>query len=518
MAEPSRAQSDDCYATISFLAEDGLRSQGTVGWREGMENRVVFTVWDGPSFSAQGTSLAAAFLAARADIIRAGFTPQAPEDGSLAELFAEPPETSHAPLSSHRIPAIWLVVITTILALLASALLNAAVPEHGKRLPFPNAPYDYRYEGPDFDTRDSSRNSAARIRHEAKARGAEDPGGLALDPVIAILDRASSEVIARYRLDGGQFCDHEDDNCDLDGIFPIVLSSMTDEPVLGVVRHVGAHGQALSILRPLKDRRSPVFEAVADHALSFRLRSDRLEIAIDHVLPTGAARLERLRWPTDPGKVSPGPAPSAITLPTPPPVSTSAAEFVAKLRLIATERDIDEFMGLLNDDVMVSCGGSGGKAEFAGHWRLDTERGRSTLWATLERLLEHGGWNEAGGKDDDGVDFPERLALPWFFQAWPGDADAENAFIVEKTAPLRAAPELAAPIVARLAHPTVVHGRVEEGDEAPAWVDHGWLAVSAPESGLGFVRQEDVVPLLGTRILAVATPGGWKIEAMVSGD
>lgn len=517
MAEPRQAQSDDCYAVISFLDRDGGEPRGTVGWREGLEIRVVFTVWDGPSFAAGGTSLAAAFASARTGITRAGFVPQAPQAGSLADLFADATTLRRTPMTRIR-ALLWLLVITIIVALVISAQAGAAVPEHGKRLPFPNAPYDYRYEGPNFDTRDGSRHAAARIRHEARQRNDSDWRKTALDPVIAILKRADGKVIARYRLEGGHFCDHEDDNCDFDGIFPIVVSAMADEPVLGVVRHVGAHGQRLSILRPLKDRQAPVFEAVADYALSFRLYPDRLDIAIDHALPAGIARTEQVQWPADGPGARQRPVPAASTLPSPPALSGSAAAFEARLRTITSQRNLEEFMALLTQDVLVSFGGNGGKAEFADYWRLDTQKGRARFWATLERLLDHGGWNEPGGKDDDGAAFPERLTFPWFFSAWKEDGDAENVFIVKENALLRAAPAETAPAIARLNQAAVLHGRAEEVDEALDWVGHGWLEVVAPAGGHGFVRQEDVIPLLETRIVALGTQEGWRIEAMVSGD
>lgn len=511
MAEPSRAQSDDCYSRISFMARDGGEAEGTLGWREGAENRVVFQVWDGPSFAAVGDDLATAFVAARKGIVRAGYSPEAPKDGGLDDLFARY-ETSSPPRLQ---PMLWLLVAAILLALLIPAMARAEVPEYGVRLPFPNAPYDYRYEGPNYDTRDGSRNSAARMRHEAKERGDPDWLDIPLDPVIAVLKHGSGKVVARYRLEGGQFCDYEDDNCELDGLFPLVLSTAPQEPVLVVVRHVGAHGQRISILQPLADSRAPVFEATADFALGLRLRRDGVEVTFDRALAGGEARQEHLHWPAAAAGQTELPD---ITLPPPPPPSASAAALEARLRTIVTARDLDAFMALLADDVLVSFGGNGGKAEFAEHWQLSTEAGRGVFWDTIDRLLAHGGWNEAGGKDDDGAGYPQRLTWPWFFTAWPGDADAENAFIVNEDAPLRAAPHDTAPVLARLPRASVLHGRIEEGEEWPEWVGHGWLEVIAPGGGLGFVAQADIVPLLETRMIAVETDKGWMIEALVAGD
>lgn len=513
MTEPA-AQSDDCYSRIFFRPlAGGSEAEGTVGWREGAENRVVFHVWDGPSFAATGTGLAAAFAAARAGILRAGFAPLAPSGGSLDDLFTEAESAAPPPRFQ---PLLWLLVAALLLALLIPVLARAEVPEWNERVPFPNAPYDYRYEGPNYDSRDGSRNSAARMRHEAKERGETDWLNIPLDPLIAIVERESGKPVARYRLEGGQFCDYEEDNCELDGLFPLVLSTAPQEPVLAVVRHVGAHGQRISVLRPLRDKTEPVFEATADFALGLRLHRDGLEIIVDRAGSGGEASREILHWPDAPG---PGPAsPLDIVLPPAPPLSPAASAFDARLRTMARARDLRGFMAFLTDDVLVSFGGDGGKSEFSEYWRLDSGTGRETFWATLDRLLAQGAWNEAGGQDDDGDSFPQRITYPWFFAAWPDDADAENAFIADEDAALRAAPDDGAPVLARLSRAAVLHGRMDEGGEMSGWLDPGWLEVVAPGDALGYVRQEDVTPLLDTRMLAVETGAGWRIEAFVAGD
>jgi len=508
------AQSDDSYERIFFLSHaTGEEVPGVMGWREGAENRVVFQVWDGPSFAAEGVDLASAFATARAGIVRAGFTPQPPVDCGLGKLFTEAESAAPPPRFQ---PLLWLLVAAILLALLVPVLARAEVPEWNERVPFPNAPYDYRYEGPNYDSRDGSRNYAARMRHEAKERGDPDWLNIPLDPIIAIVERGSGRVIARYRLEGGQFCDYDDDNCDLDGLFPLVLSTAPQEPVLAVVRHVGAHGQRISVLRPLRDKAKPVFEATADFALGLRLHRDGLDVIVDRAGSGGEARKEILHWPDAPAHDRA--APLDIVLPPAPPLSPSASAFDARLRNMASARDLPGFVALLTDDVLVSFGGNGGKAEFSEYWRLDSDTGRETFWATLDRLLAQGAWNEAGGQDDDGESFPQRITYPWFFAAWPADADAENAFIADEDAALRAAPDDGAPVLARLPRAAVLHARMDEGGEISGWLDHGWLEVVAPGDALGYVRQEDVTSLLDTRMLAVETGAGWRIEAFVAGD
>lgn len=496
MAEPSRAQSDDCYSRISIISRDGSEAEGTLGWREGAENRVVFQVWDGPSFAAMGDDLATAFTAARAGIMRAGFTPLAPADGSLddsiAELFASAEEESAAAPPRFQ-PILWLLVAAILIALLIPAIARAEVPPIGKSQPFFTALYKWRLDA---------------------------TAGLSYN--LMIRKESQGQLVARYDLEDLSFCEGAEDNCELDGIFVLDLPGMADEPVLVVIGHIGAHGQKLLIYRPLKDKTKPVFEATADFALGLRVRRDGVDVTVDRALAGGEARQEQLYWPAPPTGTPTATKPAVlpgITLPSPPPLTSSADAFDKDLRGIVSARDLDGFMALLSDDVLVSFGGSGGKAEFAEQWRIGTEAGRALFWQTLERLLSHGGWNEAGSRnDDEEAGYPQRLTWPWFFAAWPDDADAENVFIASNGAGLWAANDDVTPMLARLSAGTVLHGRIKEGDEWPQWVGHGTLEVVVAGGAFGVVRQEDVTPLLETRLVAVETKTGWRIEAMVAGD
>lgn len=354
MRDPA-AQSDDCYSRISFgTVAGGEEVEGVLGWREGAENRVVFQVWDGPSFAAEGSDLAVAFAAARAGIIRAGFAPRPPSDGGLGDLFA-----------------------------------NAEVVEAGSPRPFRLLPW-------------------------------------------------------------------------------LLLAA-----------------------------------ALAGLLLPALVRAD--------VLPRGATAgpPRILAISNGDGRATT----TAITLPQAPALSRSAAAFDKRLHDIAAARDLAGFMALLTDDVLVSFGGSGGKAEFAAEWALETGPGRVEFWATLDRLLAHGGWNEAGT-----AEYPQRQTYPWFFAAWAEDADAEGGFVANEEIALRAAPDSDAAVVARLPRAAVLRDRTEAGEAAREQDAHGWLHVTAPDGAVGYVRRDDTTPLLGTRLVAIETEQGWRIEAMVAGD
>lgn len=150
MTEPA-AQSDDCYSRIFFadVATEG-EVEGTVGWREGAESRVVFQVWDGPSFAAEGDDLHEAFRKARAGIETRGFLPMVA--GVLAEIPTDPhalfEPVALAEIASHMDagdgadqeampkfePVLWVLVAIIVLVLLLPVLAHAEIRVPGAAL------------------------------------------------------------------------------------------------------------------------------------------------------------------------------------------------------------------------------------------------------------------------------------------------------------------------------------------------------------------------------------------------
>ncbi|MBZ0262434.1 MAG: hypothetical protein K8F90_17755 [Hyphomicrobiales bacterium] len=494
-AENPLPQSDDYYESISFRALGGGSGtqgpvKGTVGWREGVQNRVVFQVWDGPSFAAEGRDLTEAFAKGLDGIRALGFAPLVAgtrtqrtadphdlfEPAGLAEI--EPLKDTHPAMPKFE-PKLWALVAFIFLALLIPALAHAEIPVPGKVAQFPNASFAWHYEGPDLDSR------------------------------IVIVDTESGEAIARYELEGASFCDDDDDNCELDGIFPIVLASAPKEPVLGVVAHVGAHSQRLSVFRPLNDRAKPVFEATAEYALILKLMPDGLFVETDHADKDGNISREHRMWIA--GNVGQCRDSEFDRLPKPPAPTLAAAELENTLRHIARNRDLRSFTELLADNVLVSFGGSGGLQEFLASLDRGHEiNGEAIFWEKLDRLLASGGWSEA--------DVPQSITWPWFFKAWPEKQDGHDAFIAGPDVLLRAGPHEHAPILAKLPFGVLRFAAPDANAQAVDWHASGWLPVTSPDHCLGYVRAQDATPLLGTRLIARHDGKNWKIEAFVAGD
>lgn len=514
------AQSDDLYERIGFRRlADGAEFSGTVGWREGFDNRVAFKVWDGPSFAAGGQTLGVALTAALKGIRGEGYLPliaaalanppAAPGDGLKpvdAAAFAQDmagPDLRHEADKPRFEPVLWLLVLLVLLAILWPVLSRAELPLAGRTVPFPNAPYLWRYDGPDFDPSSASEQSVVRLR--ALAAEAGNPG-TAFDPTISILDGTSETVIARYVIAGGSFCDHEDDNCEMDGIFPVILAGTPREPVLAAVTHFGDQGQKLTVFRPLKDASAAVFEAAADHAVRVSPLPGGLLAETERADSAGNLRRDMQMW-LDGSDSACAPAP-ITALPDPPHPSAPAAALENDLRRIARNRDLAAFVDLLTEDVLVSFGGEGGRQEFLSS--LDRNGGEAAFWDTLDRLLAQGGWN--------GADEPGMVTWPWYFAAWPADDDGYDAYLGGPGLTLRAGPDERAPVLQTLGFGVLRFAAPEPEEDAIDWFSTDWLPVATPNFCLGYVHSDEVTPLLGTRMIARLEGGEWKIEAMVAGD
>ena len=288
-----------------------------------------------------------------------------------------------------------------------------------------------------------------------------------------------------------------------------MLASAPKDPVLGVVAHVGAHGQRISVFRPLRDLAKPVFEAVAEYALILKVMPDGLVVELEQDDGAGNIRREHRMWIAgDAGQCKDA---DFDRLQNPPAPTREAAELENTLRRIARMRDLRSFVELLDDDVLVSFGGKGGVLEFFSSLRRSDEiNGEAIFWATLDRLLAAGGWN------DDAA--PQAMTWPWFFEAWPGGDDGYDAYIAGPDILLRAGPDEKAPVLAKLPFGTLRFAAPDGDAEAVDWDASGWLPVATPGHCLGYVRADEATPLLGTRMIARHGGKGWKIEAFVAGD
>ncbi len=113
---------------------------------------------------------------------------------------------------------------------------------------------------------------------------------------LIITDIENQTVVASYGLDECLFCESgedNEDNCHQDGIFEIDLFSV-DQPLLGVVCHVGAHSQRFMLFAPLIDAQIPVFSVTGLYVVQVTM--SRVSIAVEYDVDT-EGQTKVLIWP-----------------------------------------------------------------------------------------------------------------------------------------------------------------------------------------------------------------------------
>lgn len=177
-----------------------------------------------------------------------------------------------------------------------------------------------------------------------------------------------------------------------------------------------------------------------------------------------------------------------------------------RLQRIVDTRDHEALLDLVAPDVTVSFGGNGGPGEFRRHWALERVPGRSAIWRILERLLR---FPPAAERTHDGRTW---VIWPYYFDHWPDDRKAYgHVFAADYAVPVLARPAADAPPVTRVSFAGLA--------TADAAAPEGWSAVRTGDGDVGFIAPEQqVVPVLGYRLLLYRADNRWRIDALIAGD
>jgi len=194
--------------------------------------------------------------------------------------------------------------------------------------------------------------------------------------------------------------------------------------------------------------------------------------------------------PNNPGQYAPRDACAAVP---------DAPAFRARVVDAVRRRDVQAFVALAADDVMLDYGGGAGRKDL--RERLSGKDGPG-LWQELDALLA------LGCAFDEG-----QLVMPWFFAADLGDADPYSTMLVMgASVPLRAGASKGAAIRRRLNWQLVVI----PGDYRPEKPFQYVRLIG--RNGAGHVASEALRSQIGYRLIAERRAGVWRITAFIAGD
>lgn len=176
-----------------------------------------------------------------------------------------------------------------------------------------------------------------------------------------------------------------------------------------------------------------------------------------------------------------------------------AAEFRQQLSTAVADRNVDELVALVANDVRLDFGGGEGANLLRTHL-MQSDR---SLWDELTEALALGcAKNGQGG-----------ITLPWYFDQDFGSIDPMAGMIVEgENVPLRSAPDKTAEPVTTLSWDVV---QLTDGLRPDVAFQKVRLGDNKTE---GFIETGHLRSLMGYRVIASSRNGKWSITTIAAGD
>jgi len=175
------------------------------------------------------------------------------------------------------------------------------------------------------------------------------------------------------------------------------------------------------------------------------------------------------------------------------------SHFRAELEDAVSRKDPAALRRLAADDISSSFGGDGGWDEFASAWGLGDPR-TIRLWIELRDAMALGcARTEAGGR-----------VFPGMFEGLGDEIDPFDLLVARPGAALRASPDKAAPVQARLDWTvTSILENLGPGH---------WVKVQVPGGPSGWLETDLTISPIGYRLVSELRDGRWRITAFVAGD
>jgi hypothetical protein len=185
----------------------------------------------------------------------------------------------------------------------------------------------------------------------------------------------------------------------------------------------------------------------------------------------------------------------------------SFLKYRQQLLAAVSSRSASQLMPLLDSNIRLSFGGSGGLPDFRRSWRPQDQK--SPLWDKLGWILAHGGSFRAQGES-------KSFWAPYVYSKWPDDGPEpfEYAVATEPSVEVYAKPDTTSPVMAILHYHFVRSldgGHLRE--KQPLFVK-----IQTPSGKVGFVRSSQVRSQLDYRAGFNKIAGKWRMTTLIAGD
>jgi hypothetical protein len=173
--------------------------------------------------------------------------------------------------------------------------------------------------------------------------------------------------------------------------------------------------------------------------------------------------------------------------------------FRARVQAAVATHDTAEIMRIVDQDILNSFGGDGGREEFRQHWRLDNPE-KSPLWTTLGFVLALGG----RFREDS------TFSAPYLVGGTSQDG-FESLVVLGANVAMHSGPASTSKVVDTLSFEEVTKWREKS-------TTRGWEPIRNSKGRTGWVLERHLRSPIGYRAGFVRRDGQWWLRALVAGD
>lgn len=310
------------------------------------------------------------------------------------------------------------------------------------------------------------------------------------------------QVVASADISNCHFCTGVEDNCLVNGVFPLPSAEPTNGVSLGAICNRGAHGQALTTLSPAQAKEPQITTLTGRYQIDIATTNAGVIVSGDR--QDGSMRTRQ--FPETSMHDKRGKGYQLMRFPSPPEHPPEVTELVDKLKAVVRTRDAEKLQALLDPEVIFSFAERGSVTGFSEHWSLGENPEKSEIWEHLDKLF----------RLPPAYLAPDReIVFPYFAADWPEGMDpADYQVVITAEAMLHAGPSPFAPLTGRLP----VGSAIKIVNSPIARSESHWLYAETHEGDFGYLPRHHARSVLDFRLGVAKTDDDWRITFLIAGD
>jgi len=299
------------------------------------------------------------------------------------------------------------------------------------------------------------------------------------------LSKNAQQPLVSYDISQCRFCQGKDDNCNMDGIFPIIYGSYRRKTAMGLICHVGVHSQRFAIY----DDEKQLFERYGNFFIDAYPTLNGVTLRYDDPVTN---ELTTEHWPEkDLFKIGTA-FPTQQLIPNNK-LSTNQQAIHQQLTTIIAQKKWQALQNKFSVTVQQKCVGKGKSKTIK----------QSRLWRELATIASS--FPKVKSK------YSPLLNYPFYVNTLNIDKQLYSTFFTQTNTPLLAGPSKSSAVIENLNHQLI---KIVPLSAKEPYNTNQWHFVHTSELGYGYVAAATVQPIINWQLTVKEMTKGWKITKL----